>query len=1166
MYDMMNPGCQSSLVCHGFCMSSPERAFELSPGQRPGFETGFTFDAQALKGRPTVMVMGQSLPKLCAFVERDRIQYDERYVWDPIQPGPPFQGSDSARGVHTLGVARGWASLAFQTCHVSNLRGKAKGFPHSQAAEPRASSLISMDLFIERRYSRRSAPLPSRVRDTTTASRCYNSSVSTTMPASEQIGLIETFQTSKPANPIFCHEEFLEKLAVQSRQSIGRRATFLLQRLAVDARRLHYKPTYGVNRGWRRSRLGGNQGSHFYAWWAPQNALPLRDSDGFSHAPEGAIFVRDIRHHDDHSALPAQSFEHNYLPLSVSDIRREEYGPAPLTPPQAKFAAARQPVRILKGYPGSGKTTALWHAADSTGAERVLYVTYSRDLAALARDYFDRYCSNHKRFHVVTVPNLIRQLLGSDALIEPPREAQQRFLRESAPFARSLGPWANNPLALYDELHAHLAGDALPVVVGRFAAAKEPRVPDKSYRERRTRFLGPSATNAALDLSGRLERAGAGPLADRFFPELALAWQAARRLPPAVGHASSPATDPALLEFDCVAVDETQDLTPLEAYVLIQLTSLIGGRRRRPVPVLLAGDEAQTVRPTDFEWAWLSDLLHACVGTPTEFKLSANLRSPRRIAEIVNQVWDLYSRIEKQDRPSGTGYAEIDDDATDQILYCTAVPGPELNDLLIALAAREGLALITLEDTVPAFVPEAARAAVLTVSEAKGLDFHSVCVIDAGRQLNRIVREQERLRSDSDVEELRKRLAIDQLRVAFSRPTERLLWLDVSPSDKVVAMATSFLNGGAYASGISSSVPAAVLKTLEEDELDAEERIQRCQADARQYLDVKPEMAWSRAQQAVSLLGRPDSPAAVQDAAVRVAAHLTLAEICFALASRNTKLPPELGRPDLFLEAVRAASRAQRPGLATILRALEGVYRGNEDDRLQSLAELAAELPQHKAEVESWLQIELSARSGEWVETLESALFDGRNAATLIRLLPPFFEALGLPDRTARTERLQQRAIQLLIKDRRFAPALEALRALPERQPKLEAVCPEGLGDFRGAADCYRASGQLKEALNCYRAVPDLESALRVVRELGEHPAAPSLEWMAQLQALVSKRPEKFTKLVTPAEKKILGELLERALGVARPKRAAAQPRPKKTAAPRKRAAQRAASPDETRS
>ena len=185
------------------------------------------------------------------------------------------------------------------------------------------------------------------------------------------------------------------------------------------------------------------------------------------------------------------------------------------------------------------------------------------------------------------------------------------------------------------------------------------------------------------------------------------------------------------------------------------------------------------------------------------------------------------------------------------------------------MAGREGLALITLEDAIPAFVPEGVRAAVLTVSEAKGLDFHSVCVLDAGRHIERVSQENSRFRADSDIQGLRKRLAIDQLRVALSRATERLFWLDINPTDVIVRQSISFLNGGGLESGGPSCVPAALLKTLEEDELDLEERIQRCQTDARQYLEVKPEIAWSRAQQAVTLLGRPGLPAAIADEAAR---------------------------------------------------------------------------------------------------------------------------------------------------------------------------------------------------------------------------------------------------------------------------------------------------------
>jgi hypothetical protein len=312
------------------------------------------------------------------------------------------------------------------------------------------------------------------------------------VPTVRQFELLEAFETARPANALFCHQEFLEKLAEHGRDAIGRRTAFLLQRLSVDARRLHYKATAGINRGWRRSRLGGNYGSHFYAWWAPKNALPLQESAEFSDVPDGSVFLRDIRHHDDHSLLTPQSFSTHYMPVTVRDLRGAEYAPRPWTQPQQRFASGRQSVRLLKGHPGSGKTTALWHAADSAAAEHILYVTYSPDLAALARDYFDRFCSSHKQFSVVTFPNLVRQILGADAAVVPLGEARQRFLHDVAPFARSLGAWTASQTALYDELHAHLAGDALPVALGRFSACKSGRVPDKAYRMRRTRSLGES--------------------------------------------------------------------------------------------------------------------------------------------------------------------------------------------------------------------------------------------------------------------------------------------------------------------------------------------------------------------------------------------------------------------------------------------------------------------------------------------------------------------------------------------------------------------------------------------------------------------------------------------------------------------------------------------------
>jgi len=74
---------------------------------------------------------------------------------------------------------------------------------------------------------------------------------------------------------------------------------------------------------------------------------PLKESGEFSDVPDGAIFLRDIRHHDDHSHLTPQSFRTHHMPVTVRDQRRGEYSPQPWTPPQERFASARQTVRLL---------------------------------------------------------------------------------------------------------------------------------------------------------------------------------------------------------------------------------------------------------------------------------------------------------------------------------------------------------------------------------------------------------------------------------------------------------------------------------------------------------------------------------------------------------------------------------------------------------------------------------------------------------------------------------------------------------------------------------------------------------------------------------------------------------------------------------------------------
>jgi tetratricopeptide (TPR) repeat protein len=250
--------------------------------------------------------------------------------------------------------------------------------------------------------------------------------------------------------------------------------------------------------------------------------------------------------------------------------------------------------------------------------------------------------------------------------------------------------------------------------------------------------------------------------------------------------------------------------------------------------------------------------------------------------------------------------------------------------------------------------------------------------------------------------------------------------------------------------------------------------------------------------------------------------------------------------------ASRAAISAAKAGLAMMIDAIGGVHRAGLDKKLDALLELVQVLPIYKAFIEPWILIEIASKTAGWIEDLESALYNGRNAAVLLNVIPPFLEVLDVPDREARMQRLRQKAAALLIKDKQYKAALVALEKLSERQPKLEAACHEGLGDFRRAAEAHLAAGNSKEALNSYRSIPDTEAALKLATEIG-HPAADALQWISTLRGVVAQRPDKFTKSVTPAEKKALEQLLEEALGVTRKK-----PAPRKAPAVRKAAPKKA--------
>jgi tetratricopeptide (TPR) repeat protein len=340
-------------------------------------------------------------------------------------------------------------------------------------------------------------------------------------------------------------------------------------------------------------------------------------------------------------------------------------------------------------------------------------------------------------------------------------------------------------------------------------------------------------------------------------------------------------------------------------------------------------------------------------------------------------------------------------------------------------------------------------------------------------------------------------------------------------------------------------VPSALLTALSEEQLDLEERIQRCQKDARQLLSIRPDVAWSRARQAVSLLGDPHNAAAILDDTVRRTAENTLAEVAFCLAFRKAPLAPELGRLDLFAESALATAR---PGTSAVIRAIGAVVRADHATRLPLLGSLAQVFAAHQAELDAWLCTEIAPKVNGWLEELESAVPMGENALSLAHIVPPFYRALRLPDADARAERTLDRCVRHLLRNKRHQLVLEILPLMKERRKEIEAECLEAIGEYGKAGEAYRSLGKLKEALACYRSAPDFESAVALIREIPEHPAAQSYDWLMRLKTLVDQRPENFSRVMTTPEKKILERMLEQALGVSRKKPAARKMTAKKPA------------------
>ena len=197
----------------------------------------------------------------------------------------------------------------------------------------------------------------------------------------DPVGNHVDFRYPSLKHPLLLHEEVPDH--VENDVHLRKRLSLVFQHLAAHGRTSIVKGCSGTNQGWRRSPLGGNRGTQYYLWWAPDGSRPtegVRRDEGHG---DSSIWVRAVRHHDYHTPLDIGRDSSDYYSIGQNDIAShdETFISPPDTENQARFVRYHNSVRVVHGHPGSGKTTALWKAIEARDNQRVLYVSWSRELA-----------------------------------------------------------------------------------------------------------------------------------------------------------------------------------------------------------------------------------------------------------------------------------------------------------------------------------------------------------------------------------------------------------------------------------------------------------------------------------------------------------------------------------------------------------------------------------------------------------------------------------------------------------------------------------------------------------------------------------------------------------------------------------------------------------------
>ena len=873
----------------------------------------------------------------------------------------------------------------------------------------------------------------------------------------DPVGDYNHFGYRPPNHLVLLHEDVPDY--VENDVHLRKRLGLVLQHLAAHGRTSIVKGCSGVNQGWRRAPLGGRGGMQYYLWWAPDGSRPTNGVDRVVEAGGGGIWVRAVRHHDDHSPLTIGRTDSDYYSIRQNDIAThdETFISPPDTENQARFVRDHNSVRVVHGHPGSGKTTALWKAIEARDNQSVLYVSWSRELTNLAAERLSTFAPSGVSVTTRDFLALMGEICGYDVKrvgYEQSRAAFRQALVRTRSRPADLGVWASREDALYAEVRAVLLGRAVPdgpactYIDSPTGETRMSRLTDAEYTRVRggRNGVGDRAARSLLTVAERLQRHSMAEL-ETAFPELAAAADSVRGL-------RQDHLPRGFDEFDRIVVDETQDLTLTEIAVLMELCRAIALRRGSAPWLLLAGDEGQTVRPSGFEWSLLNSLLSRTLASPRRFTLDTTLRSPRRIAEVIQRASRLYQHtgLERRLRPADQRH-EPGGDPTDAQLFYVDVPSvEEAIRLLDRLNDMTDIAVVTPGNAAPDWLPDRLVDMALTPAVVKGLEYQSVCVLEPGPMLQRLDTGGD-LRSDApEIEAHSRRTAIDRLRVALSRATENLAFIEISPDDK------TRMSGMGLLGDATTYSPDDLIEYLSNPDTLPEIIVPNLINRVRELIDTAPGRAWQLAGQAVRLIGTLDSPGAVSDAATRREAHTTL--LSTAARMLVDGLPARVSRSQVSVQAEQSATQMDERKSVEALRRLDEWTQDREGSALGLLnATLAL------GEYGDWLKDALPTVSQAVRESVERCAGSVDEAEHFAGDVEGWLELSGFRgDVAERSRELRTRAATALLNAGRTEQAERVIRSIQPEDMFLNALHTEKMGRLEEAATLYEQAGYSTDA------------------------------------------------------------------------------------------------------